>query len=119
MPFAQILAVLLYQMSSLPMFPFANALHAFWAVNEVNARFSATMISQNDEAKLEAAVQRTMLALEQYKPELMDRPKIHRLVHVVESLRRNGNCNETNGAVSHAALCVCTSHRERHGANSR
>ena len=91
------------------MFPFANALQAFWAVNEVNARFSATMMSQNDEAKLEAAVQRTMFALERYKPELMDRPKIHRLVHIVESLRRNGNCNETNGAVSHASLSLCTS----------
>jgi hypothetical protein len=31
-----------YQMSSLPMFPFENALQAFSAVNEVNARFSAT-----------------------------------------------------------------------------
>jgi hypothetical protein len=75
------------------------------------------MMSQNDEAKLEAAVQRTMFALERYKPELMDRPKIHRLVHIVESLRRNGNCNETNGAVSHAALsllfrCLRTSRRK-------
>lgn len=29
----------------------------------------------------------------------MYKTKIHRLVHLVESLRRNGNCDETNGAM--------------------
>ena len=41
-----------------------------------------------------------------YKPDLMDRKKIHRLVHIVESLRRNGNCDETNGAVSHTCKMI-------------
>ena len=104
---AQILPVLLHQMSRDPAFPtglrlLSNALNA---VMQVVIRVTAPNVKSADLEEFQKIVHVAIAEIELHSPGALKRmPKIHRLLHIVDSIRRFGSLDETNGSVSYM-LC--------------